>query len=54
MIKSSNPRNMQFFQGKRDGTFDDILIFKKSDDQTNIGKYRVAANITEYLDLFRY
>ena len=23
--------------------------FKKSDDQTNIDKYRVAANITEYL-----
>ena len=22
--------------------------FKKSDDQTNINKYRVAANITEY------
>ena len=22
--------------------------FKKSDDQTNIDKYRVAANITEY------
>ncbi len=22
--------------------------FKKSNDQTNIGKYRVAANITEY------
>ncbi len=22
--------------------------FKKSDDQTNIDKYRVAANVTEY------
>ena len=25
-----------------------MTIFKKSDDQTNIDKYRVAANITEY------
>ena len=24
------------------------MKFKKSDDQTNIDKYRVAANITEY------
>ncbi len=29
---------------------DEVQIkFKKSDDQTNIDKYRVAANITEYI-----
>ncbi len=30
------------------------MKFKKSDDQTNIDKYRVAANITAYLIISKF
>ena len=53
LIRTMTSRSSEFFEIKKKYIKTRMTTFikskfKKSDDQTNIDKYRVAANITEY------